>query len=122
MIENLEIILSIAGTALGLLITTVTFLSKFLKSAKAKKIAENVIKISEAMIPYIEQAETFVNYSGAEKKEYVLTKANRFAIDNGIKFDAEAVSEKIEELVELTKKVNKRNNVVEGLSQTYIND
>lgn len=122
MIANLEVILSVAGTALGLLITTITFLSKFLESAKAKKVAENIVKIGEAMIPYIEQAEAFVHYSGAEKKEYVLTKANRFAIENDIKFDAEAVSNKIEELVDLTKKVNKPNQVVEGLSQTYIND
>ena len=106
--ENLEIILSVAGTALGLLVTTVTFLSKFIKSAKAKKIAENIIKIGNAMIPYIEQAENYVNFSGEEKKQYVMTQANQFAIENGIAFDAEAVGEKIEELVDLTKKVNKR--------------
>ena len=106
--ENLEIIISVASAALGLLITTVTFLTKYITNAKAKIAAENVIKIGEAVIPYIEQAEGFLHYSGAEKKEYVMTKATRFAIDNGIGFDAEAVSGKIEELVELTKQVNTR--------------
>lgn len=106
--ENLSLILSTIATAIGLLITTLTFLLKFIKSAKAKKIAENIISIGNAIIPYIEQAELFANYSGAEKKEYVMTKANQFAIKNSINFDANLVSEKIEELVKLSKEVNSR--------------
>lgn len=106
--ENLEAILSLAGTVLGLTATAITFLIKFIKNAKAKKIAEQTIKISEAIIPYIEQAEQFINYTGQEKKEFVMTKANQFAIAQGIDFDAIAVSEKIEELVDLSSRVNKR--------------
>ena len=108
--ENLEIILSVAGTALGLLVTTVTFLTKFIKNAKAKKAAENIVDISNAIIGYIEEAETFLNYSGEEKKQYVMTKANQFAIESGIKFDAESVSAKVEELVGMTKQVNASTN------------
>lgn len=116
--ENLEIIISVAGAALGLLVTTVTFLSKFIKNAKAKKVAENIVKIGNAMIPYIQEAETFLNYSGEEKKQYVMTKANQFAIDNNIPFDAEAVSDKIEELIGLTKQVNvKTSSVATSSSQ-----
>lgn len=37
-----------------------------------------------------------------------MTKANQYAIENGIRFDEALVSEKIEELVRLTKEVNKR--------------
>ena len=106
--ENLETILSLAGTALGLLITALTFLLKFLKSAKAKKAAENVIMIGNAVVPYIEQAEKFLNYSGLEKKEFVLTKANQFAVARGIPFDSEAVTDEVEKLVKLTKAVNGR--------------
>lgn len=109
--ENLEIIISIASAALGLLITTITFISKFVTNAKAKKAMENIVKIGNAVIPYIEEAETFVHYSGAEKKQFVMTKANKFAIENNIKFDEQAVSEKIEELVALTKQVNKRSSI-----------
>lgn len=115
--ENLQVILSVAGTALGLFVTTVTFLSQFIKNAKAKKIAESIVKIGNAMIPFIEKAETFVNYSGEEKKQYVMTMANQFAIDNNIKFDAAAVSDKIEELVALTKQVNKPIKNVMGSAQ-----
>ena len=106
--SDLQIILSEAGAALALLITAVTFLAKFIKSAKAKKAAEELIKIGSAVLPYIKKAESFVNFSGAEKKEYALTKANQFAVENGITFDVKQVSEKIEELVSLTKSVNMR--------------
>lgn len=106
--EKLEIILSLAGAALGLLMTAVTFLAKFIKSAKGKKIAEQTIVIGNAVLPYIKQAESFLNYTGKEKKEYVITKANQFAIEQGIDFNSELVGEKIEELVALTKDVNKR--------------
>jgi hypothetical protein len=106
--ENLELILSSASAGAGLLATSVTFLVKFIKSAKAKKIAENVIKICAAVVPLIEQAERFSDYSGEEKKEFVMTKANQFAIDNGMPFDKALVSEKVEELVDLSKQINKR--------------
>jgi hypothetical protein len=104
----MEVILSMAGTIAGLLVSTLTFLFKFIKNAKAKQAAEQICKIGNAIIPCIEQAETFAGYSGTEKKEFVLTKANQFAIENGIPFDTETVAEKIEELVNLTKAVNKR--------------
>lgn len=104
--EKIEILLSIAATAVGLAITTITFLSKFIKSARAKKVAENVVKIGNILLPYIEQAEKFVSFTGEEKKAYVMTKANQFAIENGIKFEAEKTSAKIDEIVALCKEVN----------------
>lgn len=107
--EKIEILLSIAATAVGLAITTITFLSKFIKSARAKKVAENVVKIGNILLPYIEQAEKFVSFTGEEKKAYVMTKANQFAIENGIKFEAEKTSAKIDEIVALCKEVNVKN-------------
>ena len=56
-----------------------------------------------------------MSYSGEEKKEYVMTKANRYAIENGIAFDEEAVSAKVEELISLTRQVNARG---DGKSET----
>jgi len=106
--EKLEVILSLAGTALGFLVTAATFIAKFTKSAKAKRIAEQTIKIGDAVLPYIKQAESFLHYSGPEKKEFVMTKANQYAIEQGISFNAMLAGEKIEELVKLTKEVNKR--------------
>ena len=91
-----------------MLITALTFILKFIKSAKAKRLAEQLTAIGESVVPYIEQAESFAHYSGAEKKEFVLTKANQFAIEKGYNFSPALVGEKVEELVKLTKKVNAR--------------
>jgi hypothetical protein len=106
--ERLDLILSLTGSAIGFLATAVTFIAKFLKSAKAKRIAEQTIKISNAVLPYIKQAEAFLHYSGQEKKEFVMTKANQYAIEHGFFFNPGLVSDKIEELVKLTKEVNQR--------------
>ena len=106
--QNLETILAVTATAVGLLITAVTFLMKFLKSGKAKKAAEGILQISNAVLPYIKQAEELINYSGEEKKDFVMAKANQFAAEIGVPFDAEQVSAKIEELILLTKTVNER--------------
>ena len=118
--KDLEIIISIAGTAVGFLVTAITFIAKFIKSVKAKRAAENLIQIANAVLPCIEQAEKFGHYSGAEKKEYVMTKANQFAIARGITFNPALVSTKIEELVKLTKQVNARDKDKQALSQSYI--
>lgn len=106
--EHLEWILSIAGTVLSLIILCVSFLIKLLQSIKARKKEKGQTTLLETVAPIVELAETFESYSGEEKKEYVLTKVNQFAIENGIEFNIEAVSKKIEELIELSKKVNKR--------------
>ncbi|MCL2234640.1 MAG: hypothetical protein FWC11_04470 [Firmicutes bacterium] len=106
--EQIHVVLSISSAALGFLVTTLTLLYRLVKSTKAKRRAENVIKIGNAIIPYIEQAEKFTGYSSQEKREFVITKANQYAIENKIRFDLNAVSNRIEELVRLTKSVNKR--------------
>jgi len=109
--ENLTAIISIACTAAGFLATAITFIARFVKSAKEKKAAQDIIKLCDAIMPFIRKAESFLNYTGLEKKEYVLTKANQFAIENKIRFNAALVGDKIEELVRLTREVNFRESV-----------
>jgi hypothetical protein len=107
--ENLEIIISLAGTAISLFIASVTFIVKLIQGYIAKKKLKNNYVLLDAIAPLMEIAEEFTNYSGEEKKEYVMTKANQFAIENGIEFDQKAVSEKIEEMIKLSKTVNSDN-------------
>lgn len=109
--ENLELWLSIIGTALSLLITTLVFVFKFIKCYRAKKKMLNTSLLLEAVAPIVEIAEEYVNYSGEEKKQFVLTKVNQFALDNNIPFNADAISKRIEELISLSKKVNPRENI-----------
>ena len=104
--EHLKLLLSFAVTVLGLLISTLTFLIKSIDNAKARKKASELLELCNALLPYMEKAEKFVNYTGEEKKEYVMTQVNRYALENGIKFDYNVVSSKIEEYIELSKEVN----------------
>ncbi len=104
--ENIHLYLSILAPTLTLLCTTVVFLQKFVKNKKLKRVLEKTEQITREIIPCITEAEKFSNYSGAEKKEYVMTKLNQFALENHIKFNQEEASNRIEELVTLTKAVN----------------
>lgn len=106
--EHLEWILSIAGTVLSLVILCISFLIKLLQSIRARKKEQEQTTLLDAVAPIVELAENFIGYSGAEKKEYVMTKVNQFAIENGIEFNSELVSQKIEELIDLSKHVNQR--------------
>ena len=106
--EYIATIISISCTAAGLLATAITFIARFIKAAKDKKKAADINKICEAILLFITQAEGFLNYNGREKKEFVTTKVNQFAIEKKIAFDSQLVSTKIEELVKLTREVNAR--------------
>ena len=117
--ENLSLVLSTAGTMVGMIVVMLTSICKWIKNSKAKKAAENIIRIGNFILPYIEEAEKFISFTGEEKKAYVMTKANQYAIDNGIKFDKEKTSAKIDEIVALCKVVNV--NATKEKSQTIKN-
>lgn len=116
--QNIQIILSLVGTMIGLLVTILTIASKFVKNAKIKKALEQTVNITNSIIPYIYEAEKFASYTGEEKKAYVMTKANQFAISNNIEFNEDDISEKIEQLVTLTKQVNIKEQKNISTSQT----
>lgn len=104
--ENIQVYLSFLAPCVTLLFTTVVFLQKFVKNKKLKKILEKAEEITREIIPCITEAETFSHYTGKEKKEYVMTKLNQYAIENKITFNEEVASARIEELIALTKNVN----------------
>lgn len=106
--ENLHIYLSFLAPALGFLCTTVVFLQKFVKNKKLKKILEKTEQITKEIIPCITEAEMFTNFTGEEKKRFVMTKLNQFAIENNLRFNQEKISNQIEDLIQLTKLVNYR--------------
>ena len=105
-IESVEWLISIIGTILSLLLTSIVCLVKAIQKGKQKRsIEENTIFL-EALAPLMELAEKYENYTGEEKKAFVLTKMNQLAIENHLKFNEEEVSKKIEELIVLSKEIN----------------
>lgn len=107
-LENIEIYLSLAGVILSLVVSLIVFIIKFIKAIKNKKAQQDEVDLLDAVAPIMEIAETFTHYSGEEKKEYVLTKINQLAIENGVDYDSETVTSKIEELIKLSKQVNSK--------------
>jgi len=104
--EDLNLVISLAGTVFGLAATVLAVAAKYIKNYKAKKAVEQVLKISNIVLPLMCEAEKFTDLSGEEKKTFVLAKANVFAEKNSIPFDGALVSRKVEELISLTKQIN----------------
>ena len=104
--ENMEYILSLAGAALSILAALLTIAVKFVKAVNELKAREGKEEIGKKLPELIEEAEKFEEYSGAEKKAYVMDKISEYAEEAGIEADLQYVSEKIEELVELSRQVN----------------
>ena len=108
--EKIELLISLAGIAFSLFVAYILCFVKLLRSNRRSKKVKNKSILLDSVAPIVEIAEEYEDYSGEEKKEYVLTKVNQFAIENGMEFNEEDVSKKIEELIELSKIVNKREN------------
>lgn len=106
--EKMEQIIAVLGSAITLIAALLTFVIKFLKSSKAKRIAEQALKLTEILQPLIVEAEKFVHYSGEEKKQFVLTKVNQYSLENRIRFSSEVVGKQIDEVLLTTTKVNAR--------------
>lgn len=104
--EEIQQIIIIAANCLGLVGTITGFLIPLVKNVKAKNKLIAINKLTATLQTLVVEAEEFTDFTGTEKKEYVMTKANRYAIENNIPFDEQVVSAKVEDLVSLSKEVN----------------
>lgn len=104
--ESIDVILSLIGTALSMLVACLVFLIKLIHAMRVRKNKQDNDLLLEAVAPIMEIAETYLHYDGVEKKEYVMTKVNQFALENKITFNTEEISKKIEELIKFSKQVN----------------
>ena len=95
--------LSLGGTILCLLITVGGLFYKILKTVKK---CRQTCMVAGAILPFIREAEKLEHYTGIEKKTYVMTRAAQYALERKIIFNEKLVSERIEEVISLTKQVN----------------
>ena len=105
----MEEYITIIGTAVSLVASALLFIIRSVKTNKIKKEMITELNIEKMLLSLIEEAEEFINYSGIEKKTYVITRVKEELLKSKIKFDTNKVSEKIEELINLSNKVNTRN-------------
>lgn len=104
--EEIKMYVSYITPILTIICSFLIFLKNKIKKKQVSKMVEKTEELMKRIIPYIEEAERFINFSGEEKKEYVMTKLKGYAINFGIDFDENSISNKVEELIELSKKVN----------------
>lgn len=104
--EEIKMYVSYITPILTIICSFLIFLKNKIKKKQVSKMVEKTEELMKRIIPYIEEAERFTNFSGEEKKEYVMTKLKGYAINFGIDFDENSISNKVEELIELSKKVN----------------
>ncbi len=97
-------IIQLVSLSASLLASLIGFIIALVKAIKNKK--WDLLK--DTLQDFISKAEGFTNFTGAEKKAIVLSWASNFCGKQGIKFNENKVGTVIDELVELTKKVNQR--------------
>ncbi|HEY8364061.1 MAG TPA: hypothetical protein VIK84_00695 [Haloplasmataceae bacterium] len=115
MLELIKEIKEILAIIIPVIIGFIVLVSKLTKSTKLKKLAQNLIEVEKITRDYICNAEKFLNYSGQDKKEWVKTKVNQYCIENDIKYEENVIDDIIENLIVLSKTVNKREKDMGGL-------
>jgi|SRR5690554_3963702 len=108
MLELLNEIKEILALTIPVIISFIILISKLVKNKKLKKFAENLIEIEKISKGFICKAEDFINFSGKDKKEWVKTKVNQYCIENQINYNENIIDNIIENLLDLSKTVNKR--------------
>ena len=108
MLEIIKEISDLLAVVIPLLISLFILIAKLTKNTKLRILSENFIQVEKVIKKYMENAESFINYSGADKKEWVKTKVNQFCIENDMPYNESVVDSTIERFIDLTKTVNKR--------------
>ena len=106
--ENIEVIISLALAVAGLICALIGCAVKVFRSVKGKIKAYGELALLDELMSLVEIAEEFTDYSGGEKRDYVLKNVDSFARESGIDIDLALAKKRIEQLVDLTKNVNKR--------------
>lgn len=116
----LDIILQIVLPVMAIVLSTVI---GFSKNRKVKKWTSNIILITEMAKTYIVEAEQKTNYTGLEKKQFVITRLLKFIVDKSIQnITEETLSDIIENEVALTNEVNVDKKKLSQHSMTIVNE
>lgn len=106
-------IASLVFSVLTIILGIVTVILKKSKSKKVQEIASkleqatsNVITVKNIILDFMKQAEQFINYTGSDKKSWVITKTKEYCIKNKITYDDSLIESTIESLIEFSKSVN----------------
>ena len=105
-IEMIMQIIYITLIALSLLSSILTIIIKYAKNGKLKTKAQNAYTIVKKIQDLIINAESFVNYTGKEKINFVITRMKEFSLANNLSLDESYITELVEDEIKLSKNVN----------------
>lgn len=113
--ENLEYIIGLASTALGLLVVLVPIIIGFIKALKAKNIEKVQNALKQFATEAVKEAEKLTDkINGNVKKDYALNYIKGACALQNIEYNDIIASELVEEVVSLTKSVNQRDKDKKG--------
>lgn len=125
-LQNLDLVINIACGIGGFVVTAIPTGIALIKAIKDRKAAKTEAEKEKANSDLITQAETFIKEAetlyasvntilksqglsaGEIKKDTVMTKLQAYAMERGYTFDVATWANKIDEIVELTRKVNSK--------------
>lgn len=100
--EILKYVPYIVSGATAIVSFTIWFVTFLKEKDKNKKLE----MLKQAILGIMETAETFKNYTGEEKKQYVFTRAKEFLVEQKLKFDDTKLSALIERFCDFSNNVN----------------
>lgn len=108
MIQIIKDYIEIVNTIIGSLIVGIPSLIALIKLFKKFVKEKNWNVILNILPDLIIKAEEFSHFNGNEKKEWVKSNLRTYCAENNIDFDVDKFEKEITAIVDLTKKVNKR--------------
>lgn len=116
--------LSLSVGAIGLSVV-LGFIQKFKsnKANKAKNICESELDLERKVPELCQKAETFANFNGEQKKDWVITKISNYCLTKKIPFDEVLIEKAIETFIDFTKSINSNGvSQPKKLKQTPLNN
>lgn len=103
-LEAYEMIVAI----LSMIAFVLTLILKHTKSKKLKRALKNITLIEQVLREAMYQAEVLKNFTGSERREYVMTKVNQYCIAHHIEYQEEEILQAIEDNITLSKRINQK--------------
>lgn len=106
-IETIKLIVYIISLTITVLVMVFSLISKS-KNKKMKDFAVRSLKVLDYCKDAVIVAEELFNLSGEEKKKLAMQRVIEMCIKNGIIVNENEISEDIEKIIEISKKVNNK--------------
>lgn len=106
-IETIKLIVYIISLTITVLVMVFSLISKS-KNKKMKDFAVRSLKVLDYCKDAVIVAEGLFNLSGEEKKKLAMQRVIEMCIKNGIIVNENEISEDIEKIIEISKKVNNK--------------